>query len=294
MSFSSARWTIPELCVWIATRSKNSVNSLGDSARRSLKYADLVCPGARQAADDVLAAAQAGKIEVSCAGFPDRHRSNPDRLTLTRAFWRNAEICDAGHWMAPGSFWCVARQVGQTNPKDHRDLLVDSKRALGEWKGWEEFPDAPPPSPALAAPGVALLPVPSIEEPAASQLNHRQAEGMTDHAPQPKQPESPRPILSDGQQDKPKPERAPDLVTRMADWWLGDADNATKDPLAVAVNWRTVAVRWRAATRADREPSASTIKRLRGELRLRQRPGKADAKNTGLKGSATPSEPARP
>jgi hypothetical protein len=40
MSFSSAEWTIPELCVWIATRSRSAVNGLSSSVRGSLKYSD--------------------------------------------------------------------------------------------------------------------------------------------------------------------------------------------------------------------------------------------------------------
>ena len=132
MSFSSAEWTIPELCVWIVTLSKSAVNGLSSSVRRSLKYSDMIHSGAYAARDEVIEAAQQGKIIVSCAGEPDFYRSNPQRLKLSRNVWNNAELVDAVHWQAPGSRCCVARQIGQPT-KEFRDLLVDSAKAKELW-----------------------------------------------------------------------------------------------------------------------------------------------------------------
>ena len=125
MSFSSAEWTIPELCVWIVTWSRSAVNGLSSSLRGSLKFSDMVHSGAYAARDDVIEAAQQGKIIVTCAGEASRYRSHPERLKLSRDFWLNAELKDAIHWQAPGSYWCVARRIDQLNTaKECRDLLV--------------------------------------------------------------------------------------------------------------------------------------------------------------------------
>ena len=134
MSFSSASWTIPELCVWIATRDKAALNSLAPVARRSLKFANMVHPGAYTARDEVIEAAQQGKIIITCAGEADRYQSNPNRMKLSLNFWNNAELTDASHWQAPGSYWCVARRIDQPNTaKEYRDLLVDSAKAKALW-----------------------------------------------------------------------------------------------------------------------------------------------------------------
>jgi hypothetical protein len=148
MSFSSAEWTIPELCVWIVTGSRTALNGLSPSVRESLKYSNMVHSGAYAARDEVIEAAQQGKIIITCAGERDRYRSNPDRTKLSRDFWNNAELEDAGSWMDPGSRSCVARRIDQPT-KEYRDLLVDSAKAKGLW---------PPPEPraelATAAPAV--------------------------------------------------------------------------------------------------------------------------------------------
>ena len=125
MSFSSAEWTIPELCVWIVTRNRAAVNELSSSVRKSLKYSDMVHSGAYAARDEVIEAAQQGTIIITCAGERDRYRSNPERVELSRDFWNNAELEDASHWEAPGSYWCVARRIDQPNTaKEYRNLLV--------------------------------------------------------------------------------------------------------------------------------------------------------------------------
>ena len=60
MSFSSAEWTIPEVCVWVDKRSKDPINALSSEARRSLHVVDLVHPGAAAKCDDIIAEAQKG------------------------------------------------------------------------------------------------------------------------------------------------------------------------------------------------------------------------------------------
>jgi hypothetical protein len=132
MSFSSAEWTIPELCVWIVTGSRTALNGLSPSVRESLKYSNMVHSGAYAARDKVIEAAQQGKIIITCAGERDRYRSNPDRTKLSRDFWNNAELVDAGHWQAPGSSVCVARRIDHP-AKEFRDLLVDSAKAKEVW-----------------------------------------------------------------------------------------------------------------------------------------------------------------
>jgi len=134
MSFSSAQWTIPELCVWIVTRSRSAVNGLSSSVRQSLKYSDMIHGGAYAARDEVIEAAQQGKIIITRAGEANRYRSNPDRISLSRDFWNNAELEDAGHWQAPGSYWCVARRIDRPNTaREFRDLLVSRDETLKEW-----------------------------------------------------------------------------------------------------------------------------------------------------------------
>jgi hypothetical protein len=129
MSFSSSQWTIPELCVWLVTSRRAAVNELPSSAKDSLKYANQIHEGAYAARDDVIEAAQLGKIVVTAAGEADPWRRNPERVTLPREFWNNAEIEDAGSWQAgPDAFWCVARRLGQP-AEEYRDLLVDSAKA---------------------------------------------------------------------------------------------------------------------------------------------------------------------
>lgn len=148
MSFSSAEWTIPELCVWIVTLDRSAVNGLSSRIKRSLKYANMIHDGAYAARDEVIEAAQQGKIVVTAAGTADRYRSNPDRIRLSREFWNNAEIEDASHWQAAGSFWCVARQVGQPNTSsEFRDLLVSRDDVLREWAERPVRQESPPPFP---------------------------------------------------------------------------------------------------------------------------------------------------
>ena len=83
MSFSSAEWTIPELCVWIVIRSRSAVNGLPSSAREAFKYSDMLHSGAYAARDDVIEAAQQGKIIVCCAGDRTRYQSKPERMKLS-------------------------------------------------------------------------------------------------------------------------------------------------------------------------------------------------------------------
>ena len=103
MSFNSAYWTIPELCVWIVTRKSDALSRLSPAVRQSLMLCDSIHSGAYAARDDVLEAAQKGRIVVTCDGEPDRYRSNPDRQTLTAEFWETAELEDTGHWQAGDS-----------------------------------------------------------------------------------------------------------------------------------------------------------------------------------------------
>lgn len=135
MSFSLAQWTIPELCVWIVTGSRDAVNALTPQVRKSLKYAEMIHPGAYAARDEVVEAAQKGIITVTCAGEKNYRQSDPPRATLTTAFWGNAEIEDRGHYEAPGAYWCVAKRLDQpAGAKEFRDLLVDSAQAKSQWQ----------------------------------------------------------------------------------------------------------------------------------------------------------------
>jgi hypothetical protein len=137
MSFSSASWTVPELCVWIETRDKGALNSLASIARRSLKYADLVHPGAYAARDEVLAAAQDGRITINCPREPNRSidlsGTRDGRMALTKAFWKAAELDDATSHLGSGARWCVARPVHSREAREYRDLLVSRDEVLKEW-----------------------------------------------------------------------------------------------------------------------------------------------------------------
>jgi len=134
MSFSSAQWTIPELCVWIVTRSREAVNALPPKVKESLKYAEMAHPGAYAARDEIVEAAQADVIGISCAGQKNFHGTASPRRMLTSEFWKNAEIQDQGHWEAPGSFWCVAKRVDQpAGTSGFHELLVDSAQAKARW-----------------------------------------------------------------------------------------------------------------------------------------------------------------
>lgn len=134
MSFSSAQWTIPELCVWIVTKDRDAVNALPPRVKESLKYAEMVHPGAYAARDQVVEAAQLDAIKITCAGERNVHGSFSPRRTLTSEFWKNAEILDRGHYEAPGSYWCVAKRVDQAlGSKEFHDLLVDSAQAREWW-----------------------------------------------------------------------------------------------------------------------------------------------------------------
>ena len=109
---------------------------------------DSIHSGAYAARDDVLEAAQKGRIVVTCDGEPDRYRSNPDRQTLTAEFWETAELEDTGHWQAGDSRWCVARRGGQGAGRDFTGLLVVSAAAKIVWRvqpaeGQATLPSAP-------------------------------------------------------------------------------------------------------------------------------------------------------
>lgn len=134
MSFSSAQWTVPELCVWIVTRSREAINALPPKVKASLRYAEMVHPGAYAARDEVVEAAQADVIRITCAGQRNFHGTVSPRRTLTADFWKNAEIEDRGHWQSPGSYWCVAKRVdGSGNASEFSDLLVDSVQVKERW-----------------------------------------------------------------------------------------------------------------------------------------------------------------
>lgn len=142
MSFSSAQWTIPELCVWIVTKDRHAVNALPPRVKESLKYAEMVHPGAYAARDQVVEAAQLDAIKITCAGERNVHGSVSPRRTLTSEFWHNAEILDRGHYEAPGSYWCVAKRVDQAlGANEFHDLLVDSAQAR-EWWSADAAPKA--------------------------------------------------------------------------------------------------------------------------------------------------------
>lgn len=134
MSFSSAQWTIPELCVWIVTGSRDAVNALTPRVRKSLEYANMIHQGAYAARDRVVEAAQKGEITVTCAGEPHHLRGAHPRMTLPPVFWTNAEIEDRGSWQAPGGLWCVAKRLDRpSEATEFRDLLVDSSEAKRQW-----------------------------------------------------------------------------------------------------------------------------------------------------------------
>jgi hypothetical protein len=137
MSFSSASWTVPELCVWIAIRDKGALNNLASVARKSLKSADLLHPGAYAARDEVLAAAQDGRITVTCLGERSRGDDPPEardgRLALTKNFWSGAELDDATSHLGSGARWCVARPVHARDRRAYRELLVRRDEVLKEW-----------------------------------------------------------------------------------------------------------------------------------------------------------------
>ncbi|WIM10061.1 hypothetical protein [Enhydrobacter sp.] len=140
MSFSSAEWTIPELCVWIVKRSKDAVSALPSRARNSLDLAESRCPGVYGARDEIIAKAQQGLISVTCQGARALYRSSvvaSKRMTLPTEFWKSAELLDTSHWMAPGVRLCVAQRVGDAKPTDYSDLLVSSSKAQQLWKSVE-------------------------------------------------------------------------------------------------------------------------------------------------------------
>jgi hypothetical protein len=132
MSFSSSEWTIPELCVWIVTRSKDAVNSLSLKCRTSLKFANAVHPGVYAARDEVIEKAQSGTLAVTCLRPRQSAGATSERVELTPTFWKNAEIDDAGSWMSNG-LWCVARRIGSPGTPDHSGLLVKSDTAKALW-----------------------------------------------------------------------------------------------------------------------------------------------------------------
>lgn len=126
MSFSSAQWTIPELCVRIATCSKTALNSLPPVVKRSLMNAEMIHPGSYAARDEVIEAAQNGRNTVTGAGIANHHGSTPERSALPVAFWKNAEIKDStAGWMVDFAPRLVAERVDQPG-KQYDDLLVDS------------------------------------------------------------------------------------------------------------------------------------------------------------------------
>ena len=137
MSFSSASWTVPELCVWIAIRDKGALNNLASVARKSLKSADLVHPGAYAARDEVLAAAQDGRITITCQREPNRgidpSGTRDARMALTKTFWSGAELDDATSHLGSGARWCVARPVHARDGRAYRELLVSRDEVLKEW-----------------------------------------------------------------------------------------------------------------------------------------------------------------
>lgn len=142
MSFSSAQWTIPELCVWIVTGRKEAVNALSREARESLELAEIIHPGAYAARDEVVEAAQADSIRITCNGQRNFHGTISSRRMLTPDFWKYAEIEDRGGW-------CIARRIDQpTADNEFHDLLVDSDRAKVLWSPAETPRKESDPAPA--------------------------------------------------------------------------------------------------------------------------------------------------
>jgi hypothetical protein len=134
MSFSSAEWTISELCVWILTRSKDAINDLSPEARRSLKLANLVHPGSAAKCDDIIAAAQEGTLHITYLRFKSPTQPAA-RLQFAADFWRNAEIVDYRGWMAgPGFGSCIARRIGDVDAPRFSQLLVNSAEAKELWQ----------------------------------------------------------------------------------------------------------------------------------------------------------------
>lgn len=164
MSFNSAEWTIPELCVWIVTHDKSALNRLVGPARISLRAADLVHSGAYAARDEVLAAAQQGRITITCLRKPNYGIDPPgtfdSRAELTPAFWKAAELKDAISRLDPSVGWCIARRVSApAGATEYGDLLVSRDKVLLEWpprtdavlKLWPEMPAPSAHAPAVAA-----------------------------------------------------------------------------------------------------------------------------------------------
>ena len=119
MSFSSGQWAIPELCVWIVTRNRASVNGLRDPDSGSLKDIDRVHRGAYAARDDVVAAAQNSRITITCAG-------KPDRRALSAQFWKDAEIADSNAgWMAEfAPMWWPDARIALVKNMTHSGLVA--------------------------------------------------------------------------------------------------------------------------------------------------------------------------
>jgi len=132
MSFSSADWTIPELCVWIVERSKEAINKLSQAERSSLDSADRVCLGAYAARDDVISEAQEGRLSVFGRRALRTAREQV-RESLTPIFWKSAEILPAD-WVSGGVRHVVARSIGEGNSSGYTDLLVSSAQAQEIWE----------------------------------------------------------------------------------------------------------------------------------------------------------------
>ena len=94
MSFSSAEWTIPELCVWIETRNARTVSGLPPGAQDVLQYMAHYCPAAYGRRDEIIQAGQEGAVTVA----------GPGGRPLLQSSWNNAEIEDT---FAFGAARCV-------------------------------------------------------------------------------------------------------------------------------------------------------------------------------------------
>jgi hypothetical protein len=153
MSFNSTDWTIPELCVWIATRSEERVNTLTPAERDSIDEANLAVPGAWAARDKVILAAQGDHLTVTCRRDPDPilPGSPATRAELSPAFWKVAEIGDYG------TGWTLARRcVARANGQLFKDLRAKRIEALSEWPvlpvSAAPMPEAHPSAPQLDPP----------------------------------------------------------------------------------------------------------------------------------------------
>lgn len=149
MSFSSAEWTIPELCVWISTRDAARFNALSEMQRHSLHAADRVVPGAWKMRDEIVRAAIRGAISATCIRpreiglLPDPPGTPARRVGLEPGFWNKADVIDVDNGLT-GASVCIARFRHGADHLDHHALRVSREEALAEWPspGQRKHPNA--------------------------------------------------------------------------------------------------------------------------------------------------------